>query len=53
MSVNQPCEKTSYTEKYQKYIDCGYVYELVSCYDDKLSKPVQVYRGESADYAFL
>lgn len=37
----------SYAETYQKHTDCGYGYKVVCCYDDKYSKPVQIYRGEN------
>ena len=43
----------SYTEAYQKHTDCGYGYKLVCCYDDKYTKPEQIYRGENAVYKFL
>ena len=43
----------SYTEKYQKHTGCGYAYKLVCCYDDKYSKPIQLYRGEKSVYKFL
>ena len=43
----------SYTEAYQKHTDCGYGYKIVCCYDDKYSKPVQIYRGEKAVYKFM
>ena len=33
-------------EAYQKHTDCGYGYKVICCYDDKHSKPVQIYRGE-------
>ena len=42
----EPDDNKAYTEKYQKHIDCGYAYKLVCCYDDKFSKPIQMYRGE-------
>lgn len=42
-----------YTEAYRKHTDCGYAYKLVCCYDDKLSKPVQYFRGENAVEKFL
>ena len=29
-------------------VDCGYAYNLVCCYDDKYTKPTQVFRGENA-----
>ena len=33
-----------------KNTDCGYGYKVVCCYDEKYSKPVQIYRGENAVY---
>ena len=44
---------SSYTEAYQKHTDCGYGYKVVCCYDDKYTKPVQIYRGENAVYEFM
>ena len=49
----QPSDKKSYTEARQKHTDCGYGYKVVCCYDDKYSKPVQVFRGENAVYKFM
>ena len=49
----QPDDNKAYAEKYQKHEDCGYAYKLVCCYDDKFSKPIQLYRGEKAVYKFL
>ena len=49
----QPSDKKSFTEAYQKHIDCGYGYKVVCCYDDKYSKPIQVYRGLNAVYKFM
>ena len=49
----KPNENESYTEEYQKHTDCGYGYKVVCCYDDKYSKPVQIYRGEKAVYKFI
>ena len=43
----------SYTEAYQRHTDCGYGYKVVCCYDDKYTKPEQIYRGENAVYKFL
>ena len=43
----------SFTEEYQKHIDCSYGYKVVCCYDDKFSKSVQIYRGKDAAYKFL
>ena len=42
----------SYAEKYQKYIPCSFAYKIV-CVDDKLSKPVVLYRGKSAVNRFI
>ena len=44
---------SSYTEAYQKHTDCGYGYKVVCCYDDKYTKPTQIYRGEHAVYGFM
>ena len=44
----QPDSNKSYTEAYQRHTDCGYGYKLVCCYDDKYTKPEQIYRGENA-----
>ena len=49
----QPNNEKSYTEAYQKHTDCGYGYKVVCHYDDKYSKPVQIYRGENAVYKFM
>ena len=49
----QPNNDKSYTEAYQKHTDCGYGYKVVCCYDDKYTKPVQIYRGEKAVYKFM
>ena len=49
----QPNNDKSYTEAYQKHIDCGYGYKVVCCYDDKYSKPVQIHRGENAVHKFM
>ena len=43
----------SYTEAYQRHTDCGYGYKVVCCYDDKYTKPIQLYRGEKAVYKFM
>ena len=48
-----PNNEKSYTEAYQKHIDCGYGYKLVCHYDDEFSKPVQVFRGENAVHNFM
>jgi len=38
----QPNDENSFSEKYQKHKDCGYVYKLVCCYNDEYSKPNRV-----------
>ena len=43
----------SYTEAYQTHEDCGYGYKVICCYDDKYTKPTQVYRGKNAVYKFM
>ena len=43
----------SYTEAYQTHADCGFGYKVVCCYDDKYTKPIQLYRGEKAVYKFM
>ena len=48
-----PNNEKSYTEAYQKHIDCGYGYKLVCHFNDEFSKPVQVFRGENAVYNFM
>ena len=49
----QPDNNKSYTEAYQKHKDCGYGYKVVCCYDDKYTKPLQIYRGEKAVNKFM
>ena len=49
----QPNSNKSYTEAYQKHTDCGYGYKVVCCYDDKYTKPIQLYRGGKAVYKFM
>ena len=50
----KPNNNKSYTEEYQRHVDCGYDgYKVVCCYDDKYSKPVQIYRGENAVHQFM
>ena len=43
----------SYTEAYQRHTGCGYAYKVLCCYDDKYTKPIQLYRGEKAVYKFM
>ena len=33
------------TEKLQKHVVCSCGYEVVCCFDEKLSKPFKMYRG--------
>ena len=49
----QQNNESSYTEAYQRHTDCGYGYKVVCCYDDKYTKPIQIYRGEKAVYKFM
>ena len=49
----QPNDNKSYTEAYQKHTDCGYGYKVVCCYDDKYTKPIEIYRGKNAVYGFM
>ena len=49
----QPNDEKSFTKAYQKHTDCGYGYKLVCCYDDKYTKPLQLYRGQNAVYGFM
>ena len=49
----QPNNDKSYTEAYQKHIDCGSAYKVVCCYDKKYSKDICIYRGENAIYKFM
>ena len=49
----QQNNESSYTEAYQRHTDCGYGYKVVCCYDDKYTKPIQLYRDEKAVYKFM
>ena len=49
----QPNNEKSYTEAYQKHTDCGYGYKVVCCYNNKYSKPIQIFRGENAVHKFM
>ena len=49
----QPNNDKSYTEAYQKHVDCGYGYKVVCRYDDKYTKPIRTYRGEHAVNGFM
>lgn len=39
----QPKDNKLFTESYQKHTDCVYDYKVVCLYDEKYSKPVQIY----------
>ena len=39
-------------KKYKGYIPCSFAYKLV-CVDDKLTKPIVVFRGGNAAYKFI
>ena len=43
----------SYTEVDRKHKDCGFGYKVVCPYNDKYSKPAQIYRGENALHKFM
>ena len=43
----------SYTEKFQRHVDCSSAYKVVCCYDDKYTKDICSYRGENAVHKFL
>ena len=49
----EPNNVKSYTNQYQKHTYCSYGYKLVCCYDDKYSKPVNIYRGENTISYFM
>ena len=49
----KPNNDKSYTEAYQKHTDCGYCYKVICFYDDKYTKPTQIYRGPKAVYKFM
>ena len=53
ISNHQQNNDKSYTEAYQKHIDCGFGYKVVCCYDDKYTQPLKIYRGKKAVYTFL
>ena len=48
----QPNIDKSYTETHQKDKDWGYGYKVICCYDNKYTKPDQIYR-ENAVYKFM
>ena len=48
-----PPDGKSYTSTYQSHKACGYGYKLVCRYDNKYSKPVEIYRGGDAIDKFI
>ena len=48
-----PPDDKSYTSTYQSHKACGYGYKLVCRYDNKYSKPVEIYRGGDAIEKFI
>ena len=42
----------SYLKKYEDHIPCSFAYKFV-CVDDKLSKPIVVFRGQNAAFKFI
>ena len=42
----------SYSKKYEHHIPCSFAYKLF-CVDDKLSKPIVVFRGRNAAFKFI
>ena len=48
-----PNNTKSCTDKYQKYTACSYGYKVVCCYNDKYTKPVEIYRGEDPIKKFM
>ena len=48
-----PSDEKSYTTTYQSHQACGYGYKLVCRYDNRYSKPVEIYRGEDAIDKFI
>ena len=55
LECNLECVKSyegSYSKKYQDHIPCSFAYKLV-CIDDKISKPIVVFRGKNAACEFI
>ena len=42
----------SYTKKYKDHVPCSFACKVV-CIDDRITKPVDVYRGKNAAYEFI
>ena len=49
----QPSDGKSYTTTYQSHRACGYGYKLVCRYDNRFSKPVEIYRGGDCIEKFI
>ena len=49
----QPSDEKSYTRTYQSHRACGYGYKLVCRYDNRYSKPVEIYRGDDCIEKFI
>ena len=49
----QPSDCKSYTRTYQNHKACGYGFKLVCRYDNRYSKPVEIYRGEDCIEKFI
>ena len=45
----QPDSNESYTERFQRHVDCGSAYKVVCCYDDKYSKDELVKTSASTE----
>ena len=45
-------DNTSHTKKYQEHIPCNYAYNVV-CVEDKLSKPIFLYRRKNTVSKFI
>ena len=46
-------EKIQGCNKCQKHTSCSFGYKVVCCYDNKYTKPVQMYRGEKPIRKFM
>ena len=52
----QKCQQDdgkSFTETYQKHVDCNFGYKVFCCCDDKYSKQMQIYGGENSAHKFV
>ena len=53
ISICQPSDQKSYTEKYQRHTACSFGYKVVCYYDKKYSKDIVIYRGEDSISKFM